>query len=203
MNKLQITLFSLLGFAVAVLFYLQFSSNGKKNNAGISTKVSPATNASSPLKVAYIDLDSIREKYDYFKLKNKELENEKVRIESEIENGLKKLESDRNAFAGRGASISQEEMEKFQYDFQNRYQALGQRRETLLNQHLANQNKALDDIQKRINDFLEEYNKMAGYHFIFSTGEGNLTLYHKDTSFNITNEVIEGLNDIYRKEKKK
>ncbi len=201
MNKLQITLFSVLGIAVAALFYLQFSSNGKKSNAGISAKVSPAASASVPLKVAYIDLDSIREQYDYFKLKNKELENEKVRIESEIENGLKKLESDRNAFAGRGASITQEEMEKFQYDFQNRYQALGQRRETLLNQHLANQNKALDDIQKRINDFLEEHNKTAGYHFIFSTGEGNLTLYHKDSSFNITNEVVAGLNEIYKKGK--
>jgi outer membrane protein len=201
MNKLQITLFSVLGIAVAALFYLQFSSNGKKSNAGISAKVSPTASASVPLKVAYIDLDSIREQYDYFKLKNKELENEKVRIESEIENGLKKLESDRNAFAGRGASITQEEMEKFQYDFQNRYQALGQRRETLLNQHLANQNKALDDIQKRINDFLEEYNKTAGYHFIFSTGEGNLTLYHKDSSFNITNEVVAGLNEIYKKGK--
>ena len=201
MNKLQITLFSVLGMAVAALFYLQFSSNGKKSNAGISAKVSPAASASVPLKVAYIDLDSIREQYDYFKLKNKELENEKVRIESEIENGLKKLESDRNAFAGRGASITQEEMEKFQYDFQNRYQALGQRRETLLNQHLANQNKALDDIQKRINDFLEEYNKTAGYHFIFSAGEGNLTLYHKDSSFNITNEVVAGLNEIYKKGK--
>ena len=201
MNKLQITLFSVLGIAVATLFYLQFSTNGKKNNAGISAKVSSAASASVPLKVAYIDLDSIREQYDYFKLKNKELENEKVRIESEIENGLKKLESDRNAFAGRGASITQEEMEKFQYDFQNRYQALGQRRETMLNQHLANQNKALDDIQKRINDFLEEYNKTAGYHFIFSTGEGNLTLYHKDSSFNITNEVVAGLNEIYKKGK--
>jgi outer membrane protein len=201
MNKIQITLFSILGFAIAVLFYLQFSSNGKKSNAGTSLKVSPGANASVSLKVAYIDLDSIREQYDYFKLKNKELENEKVRIESEIENGLKKLESDRNAFAGRGASITQEEMEKFQYDFQNRYQALGQRRETLLNQHLANQNKALDDIQKRINDFLEEYNKTAGYHFIFSTGEGNLTLYYKDSSFNITNEVVAGLNEIYKKGK--
>lgn len=202
MNKLQITLFSLLGFAVATLFYLQFFSSGKNSNAGISAKVSPAANASAPLKVAYIDLDSIREHYEYFKLKNKELENEKVRIESEIENGLKKLESDRNAFAGRGASITQEEMEKFQYDFQNRYQALGQRRETLLNQHLANQNKALDDIQKRINDFIKEYNQTARYNFVFSTGEGNLTLYYKDSAFDITEEVIEGLNQRYRNSEK-
>ena len=201
MNKVQITLFTILGLAIAVLFYLQFSSAGKKSPANSSSKAPASSNSSAPLKVAYIDLDSIREQYEYFKLKNKELENEKVRIESEIENGLKKLESDRNTFAGRGASITQEEMEKFQYDFQNRYQALGQRRETLLNQHLANQNKALDDIQKRINDFLEEYNKTAGYHFIFSTGEGNLTLYHKDSSFNITNEVVAGLNEIYKKGK--
>lgn len=201
MNKLQSSLFSILGLAVVVLFYLHFSANRNKNNQVTAAKVSNAAGTTAQLKVAYIDLDTIREQYEYFKLKNKELENEKVRIESEIENGLKKLESDRNAFAGRGSSITQEEMEKFQYDFQNRYQALGQRREALLNQHLANQNKALDDIQKRINDFLKEYNKTAGYHFIFSAGEGNLTLYYKDSTFNITNEVVQGLNDIYKKGK--
>jgi outer membrane protein len=75
-----------------------------------------------------------------------------------------------------------------------------EKREQLLNQHLSNQSKALDEIQKKINDYLEEYNKTAGYQFIFSTGEGNLTLYYKDTTLNITAEVIEGLNERYKQE---
>ena len=202
MNKIQIGLFSILVAAVSVLFYLHFSGGKSQKKSELASKVGPLTDKEpQQLKVAYIDLDSLREHYEYFKLKNKELESEKVRIESEIENGLKKLENDRNNFASRGASITQEEMEKFQYDFQNRYQALGQRRETLLNQHLTNQNKALDDIQKRINDFLKEYNKKAGYNFIFSTGEGNLTLYYKDSAFDITTEVVAGLNEVYKKGK--
>ena len=68
--------------------------------------------------------------------------------------------------------------------------------------HLENQAKAIDAIQKRINEYLKEYNKEGKYNFIFSTQEGNPTLYFKDTAFNITSEVVKGLNDTYKQSKK-
>ncbi|MFN9710750.1 MAG: OmpH family outer membrane protein [Bacteroidota bacterium] len=203
MNKLSTVLLAVLFIAVGILYFLHFKSSCKQPS---SSKASVAVNKNitgSNLRLAYIDLDSIKEHYAYFKLKNQEIEREKMRIENDIEGGVNKLESDRANFMKRGQSITQEEAEKFQMEYQNRYQALGQRRETLLNQHLSNQAKALDDIQKKINDYLQEYNKTANFQFIFSTGEGNLTLYYKDSALNITNEVIEGLNERYQKEKNK
>jgi outer membrane protein len=201
-NKLTLSLIIVLILAVSGLYFLQFSKTGvsKKELKKIRQ---PLSVSDSSLKLAYIDLDTIKENYEYFKLKNAELEKEKQRIENEIESGVKKLEIDRNNFLKKGQSISQQEAEQFQMEFQTRYQALGEKREKLLNQHLSNQAKAMDDIQSKINAYLKEYNKSAGYHFIFSTGEGNLTLYYKDESYNITDEVLEGLNETYQKEKKK
>lgn len=201
-NKFTFPLVIFLLLAVSGLYYMQFSKNDVSKNElkQIKKPIQQAANAS--LRLAYIDLDTIKEKYAYFKLKNSELEKEKLRIENEIEAGVKKLEADRNNFLKKGQSISQQEAEQFQMEFQSRYQALGEKREKLLNQHLSNQAKAMDDIQSKINAYLKEYNKSAGYHFIFSTGEGNLTLYYKDESFNITEEILEGLNEIYQKEKK-
>ena len=203
MNKVSVVWLSVLTLAVIILFYLQQNAvSNKKKSTLKSTSLSNSSNGSSNIRLAYIDLDTIKERYEYFKLKSDEIEREKERIENEIESGVQKLEVDRNNFMKRGQSITQQEAEQFQMDFQTRYQALGEKREKLLSQHLSNQEKAMDDIQKKINAYLDEYNKTAGYHFIFSAGEGNLTLYHKDKSFNITDEVIDGLNERYRKEKK-
>ena len=54
----------------------------------------------------------------------------------------------------------------------------------------------------RINEYLKEYNQAGQYNFIFSTQEGNPTLYYKDTAFNITNDVVKGLNEKYKQSKK-
>jgi len=186
-------LLGILSLAIIVLYVLFFTST--KGNPG-QKLVSGAPVNGSALKVAYIDLDTIKQYYDLFKLKNDEIEKEKQRIENEIQSGVNKLEQDRINFLKKGESITQIEAEQFQRDYQNRYQQLGTRRESLLNQHLDNQAKALDEIQKNINDYLKEYNKDRKYHFIFSTGEGNLTLYYKDSAYNITREVLEGLNRI-------
>lgn len=188
---------AVLSVAVIVLYVLYF----QKNNMPVNKQQPGDSTTASALRVAYIDLDTIKAHYEFFRLKNEEIEKEKQRIENEIQAGVNKLEQDRINFLKKGDAITQIEAEQFQREYQNRYQQLGSRREMLLNQHLDHQAKALDEIQQKINDYLQEYNKEKKYNFIFSTGEGNLTLYYKDTAFNITNEVLEGLNSSYRKMK--
>ncbi|HMO32002.1 MAG TPA: OmpH family outer membrane protein [Lacibacter sp.] len=204
MKQFQSILLVVLTLALGVLYFLHFKTGAAPKKAGTpATNTSAAEPSPEQVRIAYIDLDTIKEYYTYFKLKNDEIDREKQRIENEIQGGVSKLEKDRMEFLKKGEAITQIEAENFQRDYQNRYQQLGVRRETLLNQHLNNQAKALDDIQKRINEYLKDYNQQAGYHFIFSTGEGNLTLYYKDSAYNITREVIAGLNEAYERTKKK
>jgi outer membrane protein len=204
MKSIQSVILGVLVLAVAGIYILYFTAKGKTTapakTAGSAVKA--ASGVQQQISVAYIDLDTLKEYYDYFKLKSEEMDREKQRIENEIQGGLNKLEKDRVDFLKRGESITQVEAETFQREYQTRYQQLGQKQQSMQNQHLENQAKALDEIQKRINDYLVEYNKSAKYNFIFSTGEGNLTLYYKDSAFNITRDVIKGLNDIYRNSKK-
>jgi outer membrane protein len=204
MKNFQSILLYLVAAAVAILFVLHFSGKGGENNSRTKA-VSKDSNAVAPqqLRVAYIDLDTLQQYYEYFKLKNGEIEKEKQRIEEEIQRGLEKLERDRVDFLKKGNSITQVEAENFQRDYQNRYQQLQTRQQTLQNQHLGNQDKAIEDIKKRINEYLKEYNKTGKYSFIFSTQEANPTLYYKDTLFDITRDVIKGLNETYQQTKKK
>jgi outer membrane protein len=203
MKNLQSILLWVVAAAVAVLYVLHFS--GKKTTQVKTTSVGKdsATNeVPQQIKVAYIDLDTIQKYYEYFKLKNDDLEREKSRFDNQIQGELNKLERDRVEFLKKGQAITQVEAEKFQQEYQTRYQQIGQRQQTLQGQHLENQAKAIDDIQKRINEYLKEYNVEGKYNFIFSTQEGNPTLYFKDSAFNITPQVVKGLNEKYKQSKK-
>jgi len=201
MEKLYKVVIGILLISVVVLYYLFFSS-GTKTQPGSSVKKGSKNNIETSVRLAYIDLDTIEEKYLYFKQKNDELEKEKKTMEADVESGVRKLEQDRESFLKRGQSITQAEAEQFQQQFQIRYQQLSEKREKLFAAHMENQKKAFDEIQAKINEYLSEYNKNEKYQFIFSVGAGNLTVYYKDSALNITNEVIKGLNASYQKKDK-
>ena len=49
----------------------------------------------------------------------------------------------------------------------------------------------------KIEDYLKEYNKGKGYSYIFSSAPE--FMYLKDTTYNITEDLINGLNKLYPK----
>ena len=59
--------------------------------------------------------------------------------------------------------------------------------------------KKLQDVKKKIEDYLKDYNKDKGYSYIFA-GSPDL-IYYKDTVYNITGDMLKGLNELYKKKK--
>ena len=53
----------------------------------------------------------------------------------------------------------------------------------------------MDDIQKKLKDFLAEYNQDKNFNYIFTTGNGLEYMVYKDSSLNITMDVVEGMNE--------
>ena len=60
--------------------------------------------------------------------------------------------------------------------------------------------KNKDDILTRIQNYLKDYNKDGRYDYIFSYEPG--FMFYKDTTLNVTNDVIKGLNNLYTQTKK-
>jgi outer membrane protein len=57
-----------------------------------------------------------------------------------------------------------------------------------------------NEIRKRIEDFIREYNKQKNFSYIIAY-DANSFIYNKDTLYNITNDLVEGLNADYKKPK--
>ena len=169
----------------------EFSSNVINNNSG------NLKNAS----IAFVELDSLNEKIGFIKDRRKELEIEQKSIETDWQNGYRGLENRKNIFLKRGNSITQQEAEKFQGELLQQQQQVDEKKRNLTQKLSEKSYKFMDDIQKKLKDFLNEYNKTKNYHYILTTGTGLDYMLYKDSTFNITKDVTKGMNELMTKKK--
>ena len=196
MRSFLIAVNSLLIIAVIFLYVKVFKST---TYVKINTSSNVTSNTNGSLKnasIAFVELDSLNEKIDFIKDRRKELEIEQKAIEVEWQNGYRGLENKKNEFLKRGNSITQQEAEKFQGELLQQQQQVDQRKQGLTQKLSEKSYKFMDDIQKKLKDFLNQYNKTKNYQYILTTGTGLDYMLYKDSTFNITADVIKGMNDL-------
>ena len=195
MKNLSLLLNVLLIVAVGILYYLHFS--GKKI-ADVKPKImAPKITGSETghTAIAYVEMDSLNDNIIYIKTKRKELEAEQKKIETEWENGYKSLEAKRDNFLKKGNAITQEMAQQFQGELAQEQQQIDEKKQSLSQQLNEKSYKFMDDIQKKLKDFLGEYNSQKNFTYIFTTGTGLDYMVYKDSSLNITADVIAGMNE--------
>jgi outer membrane protein len=96
--------------------------------------------------------------------------------------------------------MTQGDYEKAQADVRQLEQTLKTRKQELDQQYQAFVMQRNLSVKKKIEDFLAKYNKDGKYSYIVAYEQG--LFYYKDTAYNITNDVIRGLNLEYKNEKK-
>jgi outer membrane protein len=195
MNKIQILVNVILVAAVATLFALYFS-----NKSNESTPTETASQA-EVMPVAYLNVDSLLTNYVFAqeaseKLMKKQEDarlkmNTKLRtFQNEVADFQRKLEN--NAF------LSRERAEKEQQRLANKEQEL-QELEAKLTQDIMLENQKLNmQLADSLNTFLGIFNSDGRYHIILSNNAKDNVLMASE-QYDITSEVIEGMNARYSK----
>jgi outer membrane protein len=196
MKNISIALNVLLLIAVGVLYAKVFSGKADKAVEKKVVAANTTSAATSAASIAYIDMDSLHEKISYIKNIRAELENDQRSIETKWQNGYRSLENQKNAFIkSKGNSITQQDAEKFQGELMQQQQAIDGEKQDATQKLSAKSYKFMDDIQKKLKDFLAEYNKDKNFQYILTTGTGLDYMVYKDSALNITNDVIDGMNE--------
>lgn len=186
----------ILAVAVAVLFYLQFS-NKNKTTTYSSTNNTTATNG---FKIAYFEMDSLENQYLYLK----DVRNSLRALEQKKGNELNQLRNAGHAkileYQKRGSSMTEQEIAQANEELMKMDNEL-KAQEQIKSQELQDESiKKIQEVKKTIEDFLKEYNKDKNYSYILSSSSD--IIYLKDSAYDITNELIKGLNENYKKNKK-
>ncbi len=184
---------SAVALAVATLTACQ---GGKKENTPTST---PAA-ASSAVKMAYVNLDSVQEHYQYFleeKAAAESLVNSYQSAVQQKESALQQMQTDIQQRMQNGKITSEEQYKSEVAKFQRQQEAYSRYRTEMEQKIAGEQQRVNEALQDSLDHFLAEYNKSKKYAFILNKA----VLLYADQAMDITDEVIAGLNKRYKKNK--
>ena len=199
MNKGLLTLNIFLAIGLAVLFYLFFSNKEKKGAIGQNKKTSDPT-SSTVFKIAYFDMDSIEANFSLFKDMQKEVSKKEDSMQTvlnsarmALQNKYKKYQEQGTTMTEEQVKVASEELRQMDMGIKNSEMTLNQ---SFQNFYMNKQQEVISQIKK----YCLEFNKDGKYSFIISNEPG--LVYYKDTTYNITSELLKGLNALYDNQKK-
>lgn len=162
-----------------------------------------ASAASNGLVIAYVDIDTVEAHYNYFKQKKTELETNQQAIENELQANVRALQNEAADFQRKANTMTQSEGEAAQRTLYQKQQQLEGKAQNMRAKYAEQENKFNEELQKRLNDFLEKFNSDKRYAYIMSYRTGASNILYKDKKYDITPEVIKGLNEANATEEKK
>ncbi|GAB5539682.1 MAG: hypothetical protein Salg2KO_17850 [Salibacteraceae bacterium] len=159
-----------------------------------------ATLSAADLKIAYVNTDTLFERYELRNELEEEFIEEKLVMENRFKQKVEAFEKDyRDAEAG-AAQLSQESLQILSMKLQEREQELMVSKQEMEGQLMQSEQLKNDKLFEGLRTFLDEYASSNGYHAIYGyNGYGDVL--YMDPQFDITNEVVSALNTKYQQEK--
>jgi outer membrane protein len=178
-----------------VLFYVIYH---KPQPAPVVVSGNGNQPAGSNFRMAYFNLDSLEAHYQYFKDVLEQVKSKENAMNAELSGIEKNYQKKISEWQKKGPTMSQAENEQVQQEYAQMQQNYQMRKQTLQESLIKNNEDLKSDIRKKIEEYLKEYNKDKGYNYIISY-DANSFIYLKDTANNITNDLVGGLNQSYKK----
>ncbi|MDQ6755632.1 MAG: OmpH family outer membrane protein [Bacteroidota bacterium] len=197
MKHFSLILNVILLLLVGYLYFDKFSSS-KKSITYIHSSNDSSCNHGN--KVAYIDLDSLQSNYEYYKILKTEFERKQNASNNEINAMQKHYQSRAMQLQQKGPTMNPQEQQAAMQEINKMQQDLQAKKQSLDNDLYTYNSKMKQDIVMRIQNFLKDYNKDGRYDYIFSYEPG--FMFYKDSTLNITKDVVTGLNELYVRNKK-
>ena len=213
MNKnISLALNIVLTIAVAVLFYLHFTSKATCTADGSSTD---STAAAKPVvqlpkeikasKIVYVNTDVLNENYEYVKELTAEAKREQASLENVFQKKEKEFQDRYQELQQKAAQglLSENQQKEAEEEMVKRKGELDQLQgqEQQLMQQLQVENAK---VYKSISEYLNEYNRHSQYNYILAySGTTISPVLAANDSLDITAEILEGLNTQYKARKGK
>jgi outer membrane protein len=184
---------------VGVLFYLHFSGKNKTNMVAGSTDANPVASADG-FRIAYFEMDSVENSFDMVKDVKAELSKKEDDITAELSRMEKEYRNKAAGYQSQAATMNQTQSEMAQRDMMQTQQTMQNRRQEIEQGYQDFKMRKQKEVNERIEAYLKEYNASKKYSYIVSYEPG--LFYYKDPAFNITGDLIKGLNEAYKTKKK-
>ncbi len=191
MKNISIALNIVLLIAVVVLYVLHFSNKDSEQTAeNGNTQVVDLQN----LAIAYVNTDSILANYTFFEELSKQLEEKQKQAESNLQRRYQGLQQEVVNFQNTAGNMTRNQAMAVQEDLQKKEQNLMQYEQKLRQDLMMEEAKMTDSLYTKLTEYLKGFGKENKLQLVLTYTRGSGVLFAND-SLNITDQVIEGLND--------
>lgn len=199
MKRISLIINIVLGAAVIALYILHFMEKKEQPTLedllNVTTQIVPDS-----ASIAYINYDSLILSYDFYHELSEKYQSIKQSKENDFLKRQKDFEKQYVDFNEKVSKrlVTQYQAKEMEEKLLAEQQNLIALRDQLTAQLLEEEQVMQNQLHYSIAEFLKEYNQTKGYQYILSYTFGGPILYTSE-SFNITQDVIKGINNRYVK----
>lgn len=178
---------------LCVYFLYQFLSGGAAKSLA-SAKAASA----GPFKMAYFEMDSVEANFELVKELKAELMKKEQGIEQEMQKMAANMQDRYNYYQQQANTglMNQAQNDAAGRELRNLEEQMKNRKQALDAEYGDFVMRRQNEIKAKIEEYLREYNSTSTFTYIVSYESG--LFYYKDTAFNITTELVKGLNEKYK-----
>ncbi len=189
--------FTIVAFFAALLITVSCNETTTANQ-------SQATTPSVQPKIVYVNTDSIVKAYKMYQDLNKEFVVKAEKSQKGLEKKGTAFQTKLKSFENKikNGLVTREEAMKMEQQLQAEQQEIMQFRDQEVAKLGEEEQVMINKIRFNVSEFIEKYNKEAKYDLILSTATGSNTVMASNPGFDITNDIITGLNAEYTPAKK-
>jgi outer membrane protein len=184
-----------------VLLFL-FLGKSKKTETTKFPRVEGQEQPVQPTRIAYINMDSVQENYAFAK----EILDDIRKIEQDNNFRLEKLSDDYNkklqSYMQQDQQAGLQQLsEAHQQDLMESQKRIADQKQSLEQEYVKKVGQLEQALRDKIKEYLKDYNKDKKYAYIMSLEER--MFYYVDTVYDVTADVVKGLNEKHQLTKKK
>ncbi len=165
------------------------------------TAVDRDTAALKDARIAFFYMDSVQKKYELIAEKDRRFRSEGQRLEGSLKNEMAKAQARYEELMAKDHTYStQAEVAKDEQELQQLMARIQGQQANSEEQLARLEAQMLTEITKELRDYMEQFNKTAGFDYIFSVQNGG-QVWVGNEGLDISDDLINGLNERYRASK--
>lgn len=192
MKNLTTVLLVVLIVAVGGLYFIQFSGNDEQPETETSENA-----FSGDLMVAYVNSDTLLNHYSFFEELTAQLEVKRAGLEKELAARADGLQKQFEDYQRTAQNMTMAQVRAVEEDLTTKRNNLQQYQQTLSQEMMREEARITQELYEKVADYLDGYSKEHNIHVVLTYTPGSGVLY-ADEALDITQDVIDGLNDEYK-----
>lgn len=201
----NIVLSILIGWSLSRSATAQGPVNAESDDPEVAATEVPAvdrdTAALKDARIAFFYMDSVQKKYELIAEKDRRFRSEGQRLEGSLKNEMAKAQARYEELMAKDHTYStQAEVAKDEQELQQLMARIQGQQANSEEQLARLEAQMLTEITKELRDYMEQFNKTAGFDYIFSVQNGG-QVWVGNEGLDISDDLINGLNERYRASK--